>query len=94
MTTKTSPDHKLLIRVLEKVDQIFDKVIDIDKKTAVLEEWRKYKDRHQEDNEQLTKALDLRVSTLENYKWFLMGGSAMLSAGVIYVVDILRRLKS
>lgn len=84
-------EYKLLLKVIQevsnKVDMIFDKVNEIDKKTFALEEWRKYKDQSILEANASSKNLELRIQALENYKWFLMGGSAAISAIIVYIFN-------
>ena len=96
-------EYLLLIKSIEnvsdKIDKIFDKISHMDKKTVALEEWRKHHDMMtasyiadiaaiKKDSIDNSYKLKKRISTLENFRWFLVGISAAISTLFSIVIKI------
>lgn len=84
-------EYDFLVKSIEsvsaKIDAISEKISHMDNKTIKLEEWRKHLDSSKEKETTIINNLKVRVSALENFRWFLVGASVILSAMIGWIIS-------
>lgn len=75
--------YNLVLSTLEKIslklDGVLERLNDHDKKDAAFNEWKRYQEKNVTNLSKTVEDTGLRISALENYKWFLLGMSAVFS---------------
>tara|TARA_R110000744_G_scaffold228_2_gene870 strand:- start:15456 stop:15749 length:294 start_codon:yes stop_codon:yes gene_type:complete len=80
---------KSLAGLSEKMDEVMKRVTAIDKETVALKEWRGFHETNIGASAKEIDGLKLKVRSLENYRWFLIGVSTTISSLVAVLFQLL-----
>lgn len=78
-----------LRKIGNNIEKILDRINAIENANAASDQWRYHRDKQLEDLESEVRNSKKRIAILESWRWFIFGGSAVISIIAIWAYNII-----